>query len=65
MREETRIHLTLVCNAGDVYGYQDPGIGDDTSEGADYNRKRDLDVLQIHEVYCNQPLPPRVLANEA
>jgi len=29
-----------------VYAYQDPGTEDDTPEGADYNRKRDLDILQ-------------------
>ena len=38
--------LTVVCNAGDVYAYQDPGTGEDTAEGADYCRKRDLDILQ-------------------
>ena len=38
--------LTIVCNAGDVYAYQDPGTDDDTPEGADFNRKRDLDILQ-------------------
>ena len=38
--------ITIVCNVGDVYAYQDPGTGDDTPEGADFNRKRDLDILQ-------------------
>jgi hypothetical protein len=38
--------LTLCCNAGDVYVYQDPGTADDTPEGRDFNRKRDLDILQ-------------------
>jgi hypothetical protein len=45
-----RVHpdmpVSVLCNAGDVYAYQDPGTEDDTPEGADYNRKRDLDVLQ-------------------
>lgn len=38
--------LQLCCNAGDVYVYQDPGTADDTPEGRDFNRKRDLDLLQ-------------------
>jgi hypothetical protein len=38
--------LRLCCNAGDVYVYQDPGTADDTPEGRDFNRKRDLDILQ-------------------
>jgi hypothetical protein len=38
--------LTITCNAGDVYACQDPGTAEDTPEGADYNRKRDLDILQ-------------------
>lgn len=38
--------ITVTCNAGDVYAYQDPGTAEDTPEGADYNRKRDLDILQ-------------------
>ena len=35
------VPVTLCCNAGDVYVYQDPGTGEDTPEGSDYNRKRD------------------------
>jgi len=38
--------ITVTCNAGDVYAYQDPGTAEDTPEGSDYNRKRDLDILQ-------------------
>lgn len=40
------VPLTLCCNAGDVYVYQDPGTADDSPEGRDFNRKRDLDILQ-------------------
>jgi hypothetical protein len=46
VRERPDRPLRIVCNAGDVYAYQDPGTADDTPEGADYNRKRDLDILQ-------------------
>jgi len=46
IRQHPDMPITLSCNAGDVYAYQDPGTSDDTPEGADYNRKRDLDILQ-------------------
>ncbi len=38
--------VTIVCNAGDAYSFQDPGLDADTPEGRDFNRKRDLDILQ-------------------
>ena len=46
VRDDPDRPLTMACNAGDVYVYQDPGPEGDTPEGADYNRKRDLDILQ-------------------
>jgi hypothetical protein len=46
VKEHPDMPLTIACNAGDVYVYQDPGIAEDTPEGADFNRKRDLDILQ-------------------
>ncbi len=46
VREKPDRPLTIACNAGDVYAYQDPGPEDDTPEGPDFNRKRDLDILQ-------------------
>ena len=46
IRKEPDMPICLVCNAGDVYTYQDPGTADDTPEGRDFNRKRDLDILQ-------------------
>jgi hypothetical protein len=46
IRRDPETPLALCCNAGDVYVYQDPGTADDTPEGRDYNRKRDLDILQ-------------------
>jgi hypothetical protein len=53
--------ITLVCNAGDVYCYQDPGTEDDTPEGRDYNRKRDLDVLTILDLEPGATMPARAL----
>jgi hypothetical protein len=46
IRRNPDLPLTLVCNAGDVYAFQDPGVAGDTPEGRDFNRKRDLDILQ-------------------
>ena len=46
VRENPEIPVTLRCNASEVYRYQDPGTAEDTSEGALYNRKRDIDIIQ-------------------
>lgn len=51
--------LTLVCNVGDVYVYQDPGTAEDTPEGVDFNRKRDLDILQRLDWAPGVTLPAR------
>jgi hypothetical protein len=53
--------MTLVCNAGDVYCYQDPGPADDTPPGPDFNRKRDLDILQRLDLEPGCTLPARAL----
>jgi hypothetical protein len=61
IRENPDVPMTLVCNAGDVYCYQDPGTEEDTPEGRDYNRKRDLDVLTILDLEPGCTLPARAL----
>ena len=61
IRENPDVPVTLACNAGDVYCYQDPGTRDDTPEGRDYNRKRDLDVLTILNLEPGATLPARAL----
>jgi len=53
--------ITLRCNAGDVFVYQDPGTDDDTPEGAEYNRKRDLDILQKLNFMPGVTIPARIL----
>ena len=55
------VPITLRCNAGSIFGYQDPGAEEDTPEGADYNMKRDLDVLQKIDLAPGSTLPARVL----
>jgi len=61
VRENPDMSITLVCNAGDVYVYQDPGPSEDTPEGADFNRKRDLDILQKLDLAPGSALPARTL----
>ena len=61
IRNDPDVPVSLVCNAGDVYCYQDPGTQDDTPEGRDYNRKRDLDVLQILDLEPGATLPARAM----
>ncbi len=53
--------IRLVCNAGGVYTYQDPGTADDTPEGPEFNRKRDLDILQRLDFPPGSILPARTL----
>jgi len=61
IRKNPDIPISLRCNVGDVYVYQDPGIEEDTSEGSEYNRKRDLDILQRLDMAPGETLPARIL----
>ncbi len=61
VREDPDMPITLVCNVGDVYLYQDPGTAEDSPEGADYNRKRDLDILHLLALAPGSTLPARAL----
>jgi len=53
--------VALRCNAGDEFSYQDPGLEDDTPEGPEFNRKRDMDILQRLDLAPGSILPARVL----
>jgi hypothetical protein len=53
--------ITLACHAGALYAYQESGTKDDTPEGDEFNRKRDLDVLQILGLAPGCTLPARAL----
>jgi len=61
IRKNSDIPINLRCNAGDVYVYQDAGIKEDTLEGSEYNRKRDLDILQRLDMAPGDTLPARTL----
>lgn len=57
---EPDMPVMLVCNAHDVYAYQDPGPREEI--GADeFNRKRDLDILQVLDLAPGSILPARTL----
>ena len=61
IREDPDRPLTLVANIGDAYAWQDPGHAEDTPEGADFNRKRDLDMLHRLDLAPGATLPARML----
>ncbi|NLC57601.1 MAG: hypothetical protein GX774_12245 [Armatimonadetes bacterium] len=61
IRKDPDQPVRLVCNAGDVYAYQDPGPAGDTPEGAEFNRKRDLDILCRLDLAPGNVLPARAL----
>ena len=53
--------LRLRCNIGDVFAFQDPGTAEDTPEGADFNRKRDVDFLQWLDLAPGSLWPARLV----
>jgi hypothetical protein len=61
VRQRPDMPISLVCNAGDAYVYQDPGTADDTPEGDEFNRKRDLDILQRMSWPPGVTLPARTV----
>ncbi len=52
--------LTLRCNAGDVYVYQDPGTAGDAGS-SEFNRKRDLEILQRLDLAPGETQPARIV----
>ncbi len=54
------VPLSLHCNAGDVYVYQDPGPADDRDGSPEFNRKRDLEILQRLDMAPGEVQPARI-----
>lgn len=46
MRRQAYVPIRLRANVSSIYAFQNPGPEDDTPGGADFNTKRDLDLLQ-------------------
>lgn len=61
VRKNPDLPVTLACSAGALYAYQDSGTNEDTPESEEFNRKRDLDVLQILGLAPGATLPARAL----
>lgn len=61
LRAQPDAPVTLRCNAGDLFGYQDPGTDDDTPEEPEFNRLRDLEILHKLDLFPGCTLPARSL----
>lgn len=55
--------LTLRCNMREVFGFQTSGPEEDTPEGSEFNKKRDLDILYRLQMPPGVTLPARILVN--
>lgn len=63
VRDNPDMPITLRCNAGDAFGYQDPGAADNTPEGDEFNVMRDIEVLYRINLFPGATLPARILFN--
>lgn len=61
VRKNPDVPMTLECSAGALYSYQDSGTDEDTLESEEFNRKRDLDVLQILGFAPGVTMPARAI----
>ncbi len=55
--------LTLRCNVGDAFAYQNPGHADDTADREEHNAKRDLEILYRLNLFPGCTLPARIIFN--
>jgi hypothetical protein len=63
VRKSPDMPITLACNVGEVFAYQDPGTADDTPEGPEFNLKRDLEILYRLNLPPGSTLPARIIFN--
>jgi len=61
VRENPDMPVAVCCNSCDLFAYQNPGTEEDTPEGADYNLKRDYEILTRLDLVPGSVLPARVL----
>jgi hypothetical protein len=59
IRRNPDVPLMLRCNVGDLYAFQNCGTAEDTPEGPDFNRKRDVDLLQWLDLVPGTTMPAR------
>ncbi len=61
VRQSPDMPVTLRCNAGDVFVFQEPGVEHDTPGGAEYNRRRDLEILLRLDFVPGTTITARIL----
>jgi hypothetical protein len=61
VRRTPDVPLALRCNAGDVYVYQDPGPAEDRDGSPEFNRKRDMEILQRLDIAPGEVHPARIV----
>jgi hypothetical protein len=61
IRENPDIPVRLICDAGDVFTFQDPGSSGDSADSAEFNRKRDLEILQRIDLTPGVILTARII----
>ena len=61
VRKNPDLPIILKCNVGDVFAYQDCGTVDDTPEGAEFNVRRDLEILHRLNLIPGCSLPARIV----
>lgn len=61
IRGNPDIPIALRCNTADEFSYQAVGTQDDTREGMEFNRKRDMDILQRLDLAPGTILPARIV----
>lgn len=63
VRNNPDMPITLRCNAGAAFVYQDPGTADDTPQSAEFNIKRDIEILYKLNLFPGCTLPARIIFN--
>ena len=61
IRKNPEMPISLQCNAGIAFAYQNPGMTEDTDESPEFNQKRDLTILQRLDMPPGETLPARIL----
>lgn len=61
VRQTPDAPITLHCNVGDVFAYQDPGPEADAPGSPEFERRKDLDVLLRLNLPPGTTLPARIL----
>ena len=63
VKQNPDLPLTLQCEAGEIFKYQDPGKSDSNSASTEYKLKRDLEILYKLNLFPGATLPARIVFN--